>query len=189
MDLQELLEDRNDAGMGIRALIQEAPVTILRIAIAISENRGRWPAESVTRAATEEVNLILDLPAVDVRQELERMLLGRDVDQALEWLHAVGVVNLLLPELEACVDLAQEAGRLHKDVWDHTKQVVKQSVRRPAVRWAALLHDIGKVPTRTFTKDGVHFHGHAEVGARMFDKILRRIPFERPMAKKVRFLI
>jgi poly(A) polymerase len=189
MELQELLEDRNDAGMGIRALIQEAPVTVLRIAIAISENRGRWPAESVTRAVTEEVNLILDLPAVDVRQELERMLLGRDVDQALEWLHAVGVIKLLLPELEDCVDLTQEAGRQHKDVWDHTKQVVKQSVRRPAVRWSALLHDIGKVPTRTFTKDGVHFHGHAEVGARMFDKIARRLPFDHDDRKKIRFLI
>jgi poly(A) polymerase len=189
MDLQELLEDKNDAGMAIRALIQDAPATILRIATAISENRGRWPAESVTRAVTEEVNLILDLPAVDVRQELERMLLGRDVDQALEWLHAVGVIKLLLPELEDCVDLAQEAGRQHKDVWDHTKQVVKQSVRRPAVRWSALLHDIGKVPTRTFTKDGVHFHGHAEVGARMFDKVARRLPFDHDDRKKIRFLI
>ncbi|HTM19166.1 MAG TPA: HD domain-containing protein [Kofleriaceae bacterium] len=189
MELQELLEDRNDAGMAIRALIQEAPLTILRIAIAISENRGRWPAESVTRAAGEESGLILDLPAVEVRQELERCLLGRDVDQALEWLHAVGVVKLLLPELEDCVDLAQEAGRMHKDVWDHTKLVVKQSVRRPAVRWAALLHDIGKVPTRTFTKNGVHFHGHAEVGARMFDKVARRLPFEHDDRKKIRFLI
>jgi poly(A) polymerase len=143
----------------------------------------------VTRAATEEVNLVLDVPAVDARQELERCLLGRDVDQALEWLHAVGAVNLLLPELEACVDLAQEAGRMHKDVWDHTKLVVKQSVRRPAVRWAALLHDIGKVPTRTFTKNGVHVHGHAEVGARMFDKVARRLPFEHEDRKKIRFLI
>ena len=78
---------------------------------------------------------------------------------------------------------------MHKDVWAHTRQVVKQAVPRPAVRWAALLHDIGKVPTRTFTQNGVHFHGHAEVGARMFDKVCRRLPFEREMARKVRFLI
>jgi len=187
--LDQLLEDRQDAGMAIRALIQDAPPTILRIATAISENRGRWPAESVTRAATEEVNLLVDTPAVEVRQELDRCLLGRDIDQALEWLHGIGAIALLLPELEATVDLAQEAGRLHKDVWDHTKQVVRQAVRRPQVRWAALLHDIGKVPTRTFTRNGVHFHGHAEVGARMFDKIARRLPFEHDDRKKIRFLI
>jgi poly(A) polymerase len=98
-------------------------------------------------------------------------------------------VPALLPELEATRDLAQEAGRRHKDVWEHTKLVVRQAVPRPAVRWAALLHDIGKVPTRTFTENGVHFHGHAEVGARMFDKIVRRIPFERSMRQKIRFLI
>ena len=82
-----------------------------------------------------------------------------------------------LPELEATVDFSQEAGRKHKDVWEHTKQVVRQSVPRPAVRWAALLHDIGKVPTRTFTPDGgVHFHRHSEVGARMFEDVGAALP-------------
>ena len=95
-----------------------------------------------------------------------------------------------LPELEATVDFSQEAGRRHKDVWEHTKQVVRQSVPRPVVRWAALLHDIGKVPTRTFTPDGgVHFHRHAEVGARMFEDVARRFGFDKPMKQKLRFLI
>ena len=48
---------------------------------------------------------------------------------------------------------------------------------RLEVRWAALLHDIGKVKTRSIAPNGeVHFFGHAEVGARMFDKIDRRLP-------------
>jgi poly(A) polymerase len=68
--------------------------------------------------------------------------------------------------------------------------VVRQSVPRPAVRWGALLHDIGKVPTRTFLADGrVHFHGHAEVGARMFEPVARRFAFERAAKQKIRFLI
>jgi poly(A) polymerase len=62
-------------------------------------------------------------------------------------------------------------------------------VRRPLVRWAALLHDIGKVPTRTFTADGVHFHGHAEVGARMFDKVIQRFEFARDERHTIRFLV
>jgi len=78
--LQDLLEDRNDAGMEIRRRIQDAPITILRIATAISENRGRWPAESVTRAATEEVNLVLDVPAVDAQTVGEHVRrLDRDI--------------------------------------------------------------------------------------------------------------
>src|SRR5262245_28414826 len=118
------------------------------------------------------------------------MLVARHVHVALQWLHDVGAMAKLLPELEATVDFSQESGRKHKDVWEHTKQVVRQAVPRPWVRWGALLHDIGKVPTRTFTSDGkVHFHGHAEVGARMFDPIARRFGLERPAKQKVRFLI
>jgi poly(A) polymerase len=58
------------------------------------------------------------------------------------------------------------------------------------VRWAALLHDVGKVPTRTISPAGkVAFHGHAEVGARMFDRISRRLAFPPDQGKQVRFLI
>lgn len=181
--------DNADVAARVREHIQDDPIAVLRIATAIAETRGQWPAECVTRACREEVALLEDAEPEAVVAELSRTLLGRDVDEALQWLHSIGAVALLLPELEATVDLAQEAGRRHKDVWEHTKTVVKQSVRRPAVRWAALLHDIGKVPTRTFTKNGVHFHGHAEVGARMFDKIHQRLPFEPAMRKKIRFLI
>jgi poly(A) polymerase len=189
--LSHLLDtaDSADVAARVRAYVQDDPVAVLRIATAIAETRGQWPADCVTRACREEVALLDEADPAAVVDELGRMLLGRDVDEALQWLHAIGAVALLLPELAATVDLAQEAGRRHKDVWEHTKTVVKQSVRRPAVRWAALLHDIGKVPTRTFTKNGVHFHGHAEVGARMFDKIGRRLPFEPALRKKIRFLI
>jgi poly(A) polymerase len=180
--------DGADLAARIRDAVQEDPLVLLRSATAIATGKA-IPPEAATRACSEEAELVLQAPAGEVKAELERCLVGRDVDDALEWLHQIGVIRLLLPELEATVDLAQEGGRLHKDVWAHTKQVVKQAVPRPAVRWAALLHDIGKVPTRTFTKKGVHFHGHAEVGARMFDRILRRIPFDREMTLKVRFLI
>jgi len=58
------------------------------------------------------------------------------------------------------------------------------------VRWAALLHDIGKVKTRVISPDGkVSFHRHAEVGARMFDPIARRLAFGKPDRDKIRFLI
>jgi poly(A) polymerase len=189
-DMSEIFDatDGADLGVRVRADVQRDPLFVLRTATVIARGRGR-PPSAVTRACKEEGDLIAQAPPLAVRQELERALIGRDADVALEWLHEVGVIRHVFPELEATVDLAQEAGRLHKDVWAHTRQVVKQAVPRPAVRWAALLHDIGKVPTRTFTRDGVHFHGHAEVGARMFDKVCRRLPFERDMARKVRFLI
>jgi poly(A) polymerase len=150
----------------------------------------RTPAPDVTAAARAQAEASRALAPELVRSGLEAMLLGRGVHVALQWLHDSGVLAVWLPELEATVDFSQEAGRRHKDVWEHTKQVVRQSVPRPAVRWAALLHDIGKVPTRTFTPDGgVHFHRHSEVGARMFEDVARRFRFDKPMKQKLKFLI
>jgi poly(A) polymerase len=121
---------------------------------------------------------------------MEVVILGRSLDVALQWMHDAGLLAVVLPELEATVDFSQEAGRRHKDVWEHTKQVVQQSVPKPMVRWAALLHDIGKVPTRVMLPDGrVTFHRHAEVGARMFDSVGRRLGFDRAERQKIRFLI
>jgi poly(A) polymerase len=81
----------------------------------------------------------------------------------------------------------------HKDVWKHTKQVVRQSVPRLEVRWAALFHDIGKTKTRTISPDGkVHFLGHAEVGTRMFEKLDKRLALFAPepaLKDTVRFLV
>src|SRR5690349_3283768 len=172
----------------VRGLVEADPVVLVEIAGAIA-TEGRTPPDSITRVAQDHAVRLADADKPRLRAAMEQALMGRDVDAALEWLYQAGILRVLFPELEATVDLQQEAGRQHKDVWAHTKQVVKQTVRRPLVRWAALLHDIGKVPTRTFTPDGVHFHGHAEVGARMFDKIHQRFAFARDERQTIRFLV
>ena len=174
----------------VRGLVEADPVVMLEIAAAISaDNEGRWPNDAVGEVAAEHAHRIADADKGRVRAALETMLMGRDVDSGLEWLRATGLLAILFPELSATVDLVQEPGRQHKDVWAHTKQVVRQTVRRPLVRWAALLHDIGKVPTRTYTADGVHFHGHAEVGARMFEKVNQRLAFARDERHTIKFLV
>ena len=178
-----------DTADRVRGLVEADPVIVLEIAGAIANEAGRWPPDQVTDVCAEHAVRLADAPPARLRGALEHVLMGRDVDQALEWLRTTRVLDLLFPELAATVDLVQEDGRQHKDVWAHTKQVVRQTVGRPLVRWAALLHDIGKVPTRTYTAEGVHFHGHAEVGARMFDKIHGRFGFARDERQTIRFLV
>ena len=180
--------DSPDTAARVRAWAEANPLILFDIAAAISEDGGA-PPEAVTRAAQDTARGILSTSPEDLRIAIEPMLMGREVDQALEWVRQTGLLAVVFPELEATVHLQQESDRQHKDVWSHTKQVVRHAVRRPLVRWAALLHDIGKVPTRTFTADGVHFHGHAEVGARMFDKVSQRLSFDRDQRRAVRFLI
>src|SRR5215468_5701725 len=111
----------------------------------------------------------------DLRSRLDRVMMGRDAEAGLEALLACGALDVLLPEVKNLVGFGDGEWR-HKDVWKHTKQVIRQAVPRLEVRWAALFHDIGKVKTRSISPDGkVHFLGHAEVGTRMFDKLDRRL--------------
>lgn len=128
----------------------------------------------------------------DIRGLLDSILTGEDPEAGLDALLVCGALDALLPEVKALVGFGDGEWR-HKDVWKHTKQVVRQAENRIEVRWSALLHDIGKVRTRSISPDGeVHFFGHAEVGARMFDKLDRRTGLfvvDGPLRETVRFLI
>jgi poly(A) polymerase len=126
----------------------------------------------------------------DVRREVDALLLGRRPDLGLDALLELGFLDVWLPEISAMVGFGDGEFR-HKDVWKHTKQVVWQSVPRMNVRWGALLHDIGKLKTRSVGENGeVHFFGHSEVGASMFRKRLaKRLGFEGELHQRVHFLI
>ncbi len=132
------------------------------------------------------------VPREQVRSSLDRVMLGDHPDEGLDALLTSGVLDRLLPEVKAMVGFGDGEWR-HKDVWKHTKQVVAQSVTRIEVRYAALFHDIGKVKTRSISPDGeVHFFGHAEVGARMFDRLERRerlFSSEETLRSEIRFLV
>jgi poly(A) polymerase len=165
------------------------PDALLDLACQVAANGVRPPAE-VTDAAREAAPRITTIAPARVRAAFESIIMAPHLGAGLQWLHDAGVLAEVLPELEATVDFSQEAGRRHKDVWEHTKLVVLQSPEKPLVRWSALLHDIGKVPTRVMLPDGrVTFHRHAEVGARMFDAVARRLGFDRADRQRIRFLI
>jgi poly(A) polymerase len=162
---------------------------ILQVAAQVAAT-GQVVASEITVAAHLAAPDLAGLPPDRLRQALERLLLAPSAGQGLQWLHDAGALAVLLPELDATVDFSQEAGRRHKDVWEHTKQVVAQASPRPLVRWAALLHDVGKVSTRVLLPDGrVTFHRHAEVGARMFGAIARRLGFDKAERQRISGLI
>ncbi|MCA9586079.1 MAG: HDIG domain-containing protein [Myxococcales bacterium] len=140
----------------------------------------------------EVVRAALEAHGAGLRTKLDRVVMGEDPELGLDVLLEAGVLEEIFPEVHAMVGFGDGEWR-HKDVWKHTKQVVRQAVPRLEVRWASLFHDIGKVKTRSISPDGkVHFLGHAEVGTRMFDKLERRIRFFSPepaLRDTVRFLV
>jgi poly(A) polymerase len=154
--------------------------------------RAERGAGELVRATKEDFRAAAQAYLPDVRARLDRVMMSNDAEGGLDALLEAGALGAILPEVEALVGFGDGEWR-HKDVWKHTKQVVRQAVPRLEVRWAALLHDIGKVRTRSISPSGeVHFFGHAEVGARMFDKIDRRVPLftkDEALRSSVRFLI
>jgi poly(A) polymerase len=130
------------------------------------------------------------VPQAVFREHMDRLLTSKHPEPGLDAVESVGCLDAWLPEVAAMVGFGDNEWR-HKDVWKHTKQVVKQSVPRLEVRWGALLHDIGKPKTRRIDERGnVTFYGHAEVGASMFRKRLAgRLGFEGFERERIHFLI
>lgn len=130
------------------------------------------------------------VPVSSFREQVDRLLCAKFPEPGLDAIELVGGLDVWLPEVAAMVGFGDNEWR-HKDVWKHTKQVVKQAVPRADVRWGALLHDIGKPKTRRIDERGnVSFHGHAEVGAAMFRKrVADRLGFEGEQRERIHFLI
>lgn len=165
------------------AAVERSPETLIpRVASGQADPR---------RVDEEWLRLLALANGARVRRSLEKVLLASNVQLALGRLQEAGVFAVVLPELDATLGLATEGGHRHKDVWAHTVQVVAQSPARPAVRWAALLHDIGKVHTREFGADGtVTFRRHAEVGAAIFqDRLSGRLAFSPEQSREIHPLI
>jgi poly(A) polymerase len=156
-------------------------------AVTVSE-RGVADAPVVLASAED----LRGLAPADIRLRLDRMMVGAHPDLGLDALLDASILDVLLPEVKSMVGFGDGEWR-HKDVWKHTKQVVFQAEARLEVRWSALFHDIGKVRTRSFGPNGeVHFFGHAEVGARMFDKLERRerlFASDEALRDSIRFLV
>ncbi len=118
--------------------------------------------------------------------ELTRLLLTADVATALLWLERLGLVELTLPELLPLIRF-DVAGS--KDLWTHTRLVVAATPPRPAVRWAALLHDAAKPHTYSTQGGEVHFFGHELAGARIARGVLARLKVERELVEAVGLLV
>jgi poly(A) polymerase len=130
-----------------------------------------------------------------VREELTRLLLGAEPRAGLELLVDTGLADVVLPELPA-LRLEIDEHHQHKDVYEHTLQVLERAIRlEPAgpdlvLRLAALLHDIGKPATRRHQPGGgVSFHHHEVVGAKMARKRLRALTYGKDVVEPVCRLI
>jgi len=139
-----------------------------------------FAVEPATRQALGAVrDLVPRLSQERIRDEIGRMLLAPRPSVGFALLHDSGLLPLLLPELSACVGVMQN--RFHAfDVYEHTVRAIDAAPGEPRLRWAALAHDLGKPATRVELPNGeATFHGHAQQGAGITDRMLERLRLPR----------
>ena len=113
-------------------------------------------------------------------------LLTSDHPEVFRVVWETGITAVILPEFDACMETPQHNPHHCRGVGDHILYTLTGVEKEKALRWAALLHDIGKPVTRTTDEQGIdHFHGHAKVGAEMANGILRRLKFDNDTRKRI----
>ena len=174
------------------------PLRMMRAA-RFAAQLGFTPDPAVVAAMSAMAERITIVSAERVRDELVKLVCSDHPRIGLDLLVTTGLAKHVLPELPALLDL-QDEHRRHKDVYQHSLTVLDQAIELesrlsvPApdfvVRFAALIHDIGKPRTRQFEGDRkVTFHHHDVVGAKLARKRMKALRFSNEQIDQVGRLI
>jgi len=174
------------------------PLRMLRAARFVSQ-LGFTVAPRVRAAIEEMAPQLARISAERVAAELDKLLLGDDPVAGIDLLVHTGMGEVVLPEVGG-MQMAIDEHHQHKDVYQHSLTVLRQAIAledpRPeggpdlVLRWAALLHDIGKPATRRHESNGgVSFHHHEVVGAKMARKRLRALKYSNQMVDDISQLV
>jgi poly(A) polymerase len=185
--VRDLAVKRLDTPLDPEVAFSDDPLRMLRAARFVAQLEVS-PARRVVEAIRAMRHRMEIVSPERIQGELNKLLLAPRPALGMELLVETGLADEFLPELSA-LQLEQDPVHQHKDVLRHTYAVVERTEPRLRLRLAALMHDIGKPRTRQITADGVQFHHHEVVGARMAEERLRALRYPNHEVEDVRKLV
>lgn len=142
------------------------------------------------RAIRKNAALIETVSAERIAEELNKLLtLAPTPSSGFRLMETLGILPVILPELQACVGVDQPGGYHKYDVFEHTMQIIDTCDARLRLRMAALFHDITKPQSRRLVEGGATFYGHESTGAQVAVDVLRRLRYSNDFKKDVAVLI
>ena len=168
----------------------EDALRILR-AVRFSAQLGFDIEESTMNAMELLVQNLENISAERIHVELEKLIMSNHPDKLITAYHA-GITKVILPEFDRMMECPQNTPYHMYNVGEHTIKVMENVPPTKVMRWAALLHDVGKSGSVTYDKKDptrMHFYGHAHVGAEMVAPILRRLKLDNKTIKLVARLV
>lgn len=135
--------------------------------------------EKTKESIIENSHRVQILSPERISDEINKILMCDNPSIGFKNLEKMNLLRYILPELIDLKGVEEVEGQTHKDNFYHTLEVVdniSNNTKNLWLRWAALLHDIGKAPTKKFDKNiGWTFHGHEYIGSKMVRKIFKRL--------------